>query len=64
MSVMLKRNHGNTVGIATDYGLDYGGAGFRFPGKSRIVTSTYCLYRIWGPPSLLCSGYRGLFPHG
>jgi hypothetical protein len=32
--------------------------GFRIPAGSRIFTSPYRPYRLWGPPSLLSNGYR------
>jgi hypothetical protein len=43
---------GSSVSIVTGYGLDGGGEIFRT-----------CPDRPWGPPSLLCNGYR-VFPGG
>jgi hypothetical protein len=54
----------SVVAVATGYGLDDGGVGVRVPVESRIFSSPRCPYRLWGPPSLLFNGYRGLFPAG
>jgi hypothetical protein len=54
----------SSVGIATGYGLDDRGVGFRVPVGSRIFSSPNSPDRLWGPPSLLYNGYERLFPLG
>ena len=49
---------GGVVGIATGYGLDGSGIEYRWGEFFRT-----CPDRPWGPPSLLCNGYR-VFPGG
>jgi hypothetical protein len=57
-------SRGSVVGIATGYGLNGRGVGVRVPEGSRIFPSPRRLDRLWGPPSLLYYGYRGLFLGG
>jgi hypothetical protein len=47
----------SSVGIATTYGLDDRGVGFRVPVGSRIFSSPRRPDRLWGPPSLLFNGH-------
>jgi hypothetical protein len=54
----------NRAGIATGYGLDDQGVGVRVPVGARIFSSLCRPDRLWGPPSLLSNGHRGLFPRG
>jgi hypothetical protein len=53
---------GSAVGIATGYGLDDPGVGVEFPGGSRMFNSAHRPERHCGPPGLLSSNYRRLFP--
>jgi hypothetical protein len=54
----------SAVGIAPEYGLNDQGVGVRVPVGLRMLISPYSQDRLWGPPSLLSNGYRGLIPRG
>ena len=56
---LCDRGPGSVVGIATAYGLD--GPGIESRWGCEIFRT--CPDRPWGPPSLLCNGYR-IFPGG
>jgi hypothetical protein len=60
--LFLKLN--SSVGIATGYGLDDRGVGVLVPIGSSVFSSPRRPDRHWGPRSLLCNEYRGLFPRG
>jgi hypothetical protein len=53
------RSRDSVVGIATGYGLNGRGVGVRVPVEERIFVSPCRPDRFWGPPNLLCNGYRG-----
>jgi hypothetical protein len=54
----------SAVGIATGYGLEDRGVGVRIPVLSRNFSSLRRPDRLWGPPNLLCNGYRGALSPG
>ena len=56
-TLLVSHGPGNSVGIATDYGLD--GQGIE-SGETRFSARPD---RTWGPPRLLYNGYR-VFPGG
>jgi hypothetical protein len=56
--VLKKRSQDSSVDIATGYGVGYSCS---VTGRDKIfVFIPQRLDRLWGPPSLLCSGYRGV----
>jgi hypothetical protein len=54
------KSHCSTVDTATVYMFGDRGLGVEVPVWSTILTSPYCQVRLWGSPSLLSNGYRGL----
>jgi hypothetical protein len=56
------KSRDSVVGIATGYGLDDLGVGVRVPVGSIIFPGRRRPNLLWGPPSLLSNGYRGLSP--
>jgi hypothetical protein len=55
--VRMLKFQDSVVGIATAYGLHDKGVGVGVPVGSRIFFSPRRPDRLWGPPSLLYSGY-------
>jgi hypothetical protein len=64
LTELVYKSRHTSVGIAIGYMLDDGGVRVRVPVATRIITSPRRLDRLWGPLSLLSSGYRGFFPRG
>jgi hypothetical protein len=57
---VIQRSRDSSVSIVTKLR-----AGRRpIPGKGRVFPSPQRPDRLWGPHSLLCNGYGGLFPRG
>jgi hypothetical protein len=61
---VVRRIRDSSVGTATGCGLDDREVRVGVPVGSRILSSPRCPDRLWGPPSLLSNGYRGLLPQG
>jgi hypothetical protein len=60
--ICISRSRNSLVGIATGYWLNDRGMRVRVPVGTRIFSFQRRLDRLWGSPSLLSIGYRGLFP--
>jgi hypothetical protein len=56
---LWKLHNFSSVGIATVYGVDSKGS---IPGSARFFSSSQRPDRLWGRPSLISDGYRGIFP--
>jgi hypothetical protein len=56
----MYESQGNSVSIATGYGLDDWGL---IPGRAyEFFSSQSCPDQLWVPPNLLSNGHQGLFP--
>jgi hypothetical protein len=64
VSLKHYQSRDSAVGIVTGYGLDDQGVGVQVPVGARIFYSPRRSDLLWGPPSLLSNGYRGLFLRG
>jgi hypothetical protein len=64
--VKLKnRSRVSSVSTVSDYGLDDRAIGVRSPAGARgFFLLPLCPDRLWGPPSLLYNGYRGVLSPG
>jgi hypothetical protein len=63
--IILTSSRGSSVGIVSDYGLDDRAIGVLSPaGAKDFSSSLLCPDRLWGPPSLLYNGYRGVLSPG
>jgi hypothetical protein len=60
----VSKSCGSAVSIMTGYGLTNQGVRVWVPVGTRILTSPYCPDWLWDPPSLLSSGYLGIFTQG
>jgi hypothetical protein len=58
-SILYPTIYYRALNIGTGYGLGERGVGVRVPIGSRILSSPRRRDQLWGPPSLLCNGYRG-----
>jgi hypothetical protein len=57
----MHRSRGSSVSIVSGYGLDDRAIDVRSPAEVRgFFLSLLCPHRLWGPPSLLYNGYRGV----
>jgi hypothetical protein len=58
---MYRQGPGSSDSIVSDYGLDDRAIGVRSPaGEKDFSIYPLCPDRLWGPPSLLSNGYRGV----
>jgi hypothetical protein len=61
--INVRRTAGDSsLGIATGHGLDDRGS--IFSRDKRFFSCPQCQDRLWGPPSLLFNGYRGVLSTG